>query len=247
MDRNKIYLVSKSLPKNWIYDGQFIVKDANDKYQYKNVDIKELDKYNNIDYVLFKDQQISLPKLINIIKRWINKGEDVTFNKLLVEKLYNFTTHILVYCHNKKIKTDMNHTKIDNGHWQFEIFNSIINMYNLNNIIIKTVDILPGGDYMADGFSDDFINKYSGKFNIVILPDCGGDFFTFQENKQIEKLNALFEKILRLLKINGILIVGKILNEDYYKQILGHFENSEIKVFEHLKLPFKYIFIPKIK
>ena len=77
---------------------------------------------------------------------------------------------VLVYCHPKIIKTPEDH---------FAYADLIVNIPKpINNLVIETVDIKPGGNYTANGFLPGFTSKHRGEYDLVFLPDCAGLWYT---------------------------------------------------------------------
>ena len=93
-------------------------------------------------------------------------------------------TKVLVYCHPKLIKTPKDH---------FHYADLIVNIPKpINNLVIETVDIKPGGNYTANGFLPGFTSKHRGEYDLVFLPDCAGLWYTAQSNGYIiEQLNDM--------------------------------------------------------
>ena len=136
---------------------------------------------------------------------------------------------ILIFCH-----PDIVSGTIDNiqGHFLSKDISILGREAGITGTpIIDTIDIIPGGTYQCDGFSDDFINRNLNEYNLVFIPDCGGLWLNLQlkdildgwrtiykftpEDKE-NNLSLLIDyiiKVSKLVKINGIISFGKILVE----------------------------------
>ena len=161
--------------------------------------------------------------------------------------------NILIYCHPKSANTHFlkNHLiipaligeDINNDVEKEKALNKGKLIYDKANKI--TLDITNyeslnvfsnyGPTILADGFSDDFIDK-NQIYDYVFLPDCSGDWWFFQINKKYDKFINLILKLTKLLKIDGKLIMSKFVNEKYYNQVfqdfqLKHSDNFQIKKF----------------
>lgn len=129
--------------------------------------------------------------------------------------------NVLVFCHPKLIN-------LDGGHWNLDCFIKTIDVFINNtygnqydpsqhNVIFKTVDIKRGGNYVGDGFSRDFCTKYQGQFDIVYLPDCGGQWFQLQEDGNYEQFIELLNNITLLINSNGIIWLSKFIYPEFKK------------------------------
>lgn len=129
---------------------------------------------------------------------------------------------MVVYCHRKR-----------DYHFATNIMNKILNENgygDLNNILKMYLDIephsyIPEGPYsyipeglpygphiIADGFSDTFINNHLNMFDIVALPDCAGDWYTYVgKEPNIEKILELIIRVLKIVKDDGIIFFSKLL------------------------------------
>ena len=131
------------------------------------------------------------------------------------------TIRMLIYCHDDTI-TYRKENKEGDKLWSHEqggaykcsiIVERIIDMngWGDSNIHIDTIDILPGGTFKEDGFSDTFIDKHVGKYDLVYLPDCAGDWYKLQTEgrKDFDTLLLIILSISRLVKKEGILVLSK--------------------------------------
>ena len=131
---------------------------------------------------------------------------------------------VLILCHNKLVTGSFEPLTLEN-HWygmpffpnKDTILNCLFKKYNLTgNPIFDTIDVLPGGTLTGDAFSDDFINfidtSIEKKYDLVMVPDCGGPWVQLRCNDEAEtKLIYLSLKLTKLVKPNGIIQFGKIL------------------------------------
>ena len=105
----------------------------------------------------------------------------------------NGDTKILIYCHNRIVDL----TRANTNHWQGPIFKQLLTERGIDPMKIKvdTIDIVPGGTIVADGFSKSFIDSHENEFDIVILPDCGGLWIEFQKEHNDENFQRLKSSI----------------------------------------------------
>jgi chaperonin cofactor prefoldin len=151
---------------------------------------------------------------------------------------------MLVYCHTSR--NLLEEPKIHGeGHFLYKTFQIILDEKGIKNPIIDTVDIAPLQDpyvhadnkmdkhYAEDGFGDTFINNHLKGYDIVILPDCSGQWYSYQESKDLVKLIELIQNIFKMVKDGGVLILGKVLLEgddlvNFNNKLLGAFNNHDI-------------------
>lgn len=105
---------------------------------------------------------------------------------------------------------------------------------------IDTLDIIEGGTYKVDGFSDEFINVNLNKYNLVVIPDCGGDWVSFQEPNYEELLIDKIINVLKLVKDNGIIVFGKIISDNPVN-IKGENYNNLIDAIIYYIIPYGFI------
>jgi hypothetical protein len=122
-------------------------------------------------------------------------------------------------------------------HQQISNENEYINYYEQPyDFLIKNEP-----DILADGFCEDFINYFSSPtpiFDVVFMLDCSGPWNVFQgrlasdmnkyDNSTIDndKIIEMINNVLKIIKINGKLMIGKILNIELYDYILNNIPNS---------------------
>ena len=128
---------------------------------------------------------------------------------------------ILILCHPKIINIKDN--KITN-HWYSDIILEIFNKYNIDINLIKfdTVDILNGGTIVDDCFSKSFQMKNLEKYDMIILPDCAGDWYHLQEAHDEKNFELLLIGIMSMMKSNSAILIDKF--------IYNEFRNLTIKV-----------------
>jgi hypothetical protein len=131
---------------------------------------------------------------------------------------------MLVLCHPRSIET----------HWLYE--DEILPTINENKIeLVKTVDILPGGDIEADAFSDKFINDNEGKWDIVYVPDCGGKWCKYQ----------ILKDQIRTIYRNEYGIEGKVDIFYNFSDQYEHFKGLILKLYRLVK-PGGYLHFSKV-
>jgi len=165
---------------------------------------------NSINFIYFDNKHLiaDTPKAHNSFKS--TQSLDSSINN----KNLNITKKILVYCHPIAIKKRSNHWLYNNGY--FDKF-----MDSKYKYIIETVDTQSkNGDnptHLADGFSEKFITSHKYEYDIVFVPDCGGDWYNIQiknipiDNKKNE-LYTLITAVLVLLTTAGIAVFSKFIS-----------------------------------
>ncbi len=156
---------------------------------------------------------------------------------------------MLIYCHNRIVDL----TRADTNHWQGPIFKQVLTERGIDPMKIKvdTIDIVPGGTIVADGFSKSFIDSHENEFDIVILPDCGGLWYEFQKehnDENFQSMLSLMIELLRLVKPGGIIMFGKILYEDWFdRRLTDALQNAVISQYSLYGVnDVKYITITKL-
>jgi len=139
---------------------------------------------------------------------------------------------VLVFCHPRKA------TQSTEWHWNAECFVETIDIYCMNtfsvpydpqihNVIFETIDVRSGGDIVDDGFSRSFCEAHRGQYDIVYLPDCGGQWYLTQQHHQYKEFVDLLENVILLIKENGVIWASKFIRPEF-KQIVYDF-NDRIK------------------
>jgi hypothetical protein len=154
--------------------------------------------------------------------------------KFLKYYLNLFNKSMLIYCHDSIISypmvegTSNRHTVLTNNDL-IEIVKDkgyLIEDYNIN-----TLDIVGSPTFMADGFSDVFIEQNENIHSIVLLPDCSGPWFDTIKRQNQEYIIFLILKILRIVKPGGTLYCGKFgtgIPGRYYGEIPDLISNSDM-------------------
>ena len=133
---------------------------------------------------------------------------------------------ILIFCHPKIVSGTIDEIK---GHFLSEDISILCKEAGIiETPTFDTIDIIEGGTYQGDGFSDEFVNKNVEKYNLVFVPDCGGLWYELQLNDKYENNQLIYSfrpkdkennlsilidniiKISKLVKINGIISFSKI-------------------------------------
>ncbi len=135
---------------------------------------------------------------------------------------------ILIMCHPRKLET--------HGHWLLDSdIKPLIEKERIDNYEFITGDIISGGDIQDDLFSDGFINQNIENFNAVIMPDCGGFWYTLQESKECDKLYKIIKKVMNIVKKNGVLFISKFIFPDFYNYVKDNLVREGI-IFEETTL-----------
>ena len=153
---------------------------------------------------------------------------------------------ILIYCHNKPLMTTpegnqlLTISELYASHYELEFFNRMISRKDLKKINVETLDVQPltiqsqimmpprvwnniskyYKHNIADGFDIispmSFINTHKEIYDIVFVPDCGGEWYNIgelrDEQSRREKYVQLINNILSIVKPNGWLLVSKFLS-----------------------------------
>ena len=112
---------------------------------------------------------------------------------------------MLIYCHPRKMNKWEDHFIFHND---IGLKEYIIHNYGDYNRF-DTLDIKEGGTFKANGFVD---LTHVPNYDMVILPDCAGDWFNFQNEP--DKLMNLIDSFLNQLRLNSTLVLGKFLLDD---------------------------------
>jgi len=146
---------------------------------------------------------------------------------------------VLIYCHPRKF---------DTCHWQYSLIAKEIEDRfkgtKGSEVFVDTVDTIAGGTYKEDGFSDVFINKHKGTYDLVFLPDCGGLWYKIQSTGTPYELISLIDNIRGLLKPSGTLFISKILDPifklaletNYGKTFINKRLSSDMPSVQYLEL-----------
>jgi hypothetical protein len=152
-----------------------------------------------------------------------------------IGSMFEYDKKVLILCHNKMVNGKFEPLVLNN-HWygspELQIFQRIFAEYNLKGKpIFETIDIIPGGTYQADAFSDEFINQHINDYDIVMVPDCGGPWYYLQNtdlydggrkirdlttdevNVNKEILITLCLKLTKVVKQGGIIQFSKFISE----------------------------------
>lgn len=126
---------------------------------------------------------------------------------------------MLIYCHphilyydpdqpiNKKfifkVKDQDNNIKTIH-YYQSPVLESIIekNGWIGREFIIDTIDIVPGGTLIEDGFDSSFIESHPNEYDLVFVPDCAGNWYYYQSDARAswERSTGI---LLNSMRING--------------------------------------------
>jgi hypothetical protein len=149
------------------------------------------------------------------------------------EKL--FDKKVLILCHPKKVTGSFEPLVLNNHHYGPK-FNELFSRYKFTGTPkFETVDIESGGTYQDDAFSDSFINKHINEYDLIMVPDCDGPWYfqnnngvTFEHDESLrKKLLNLCLNLTKMLKSNGIILFGKLLQEESF--IINNFEYKSFK------------------
>jgi hypothetical protein len=204
--------------------------------------------------VKFPDNYPFSPPIINNglinVNPW---GPTLNIYKIITVAENFYDKKVLILCHGNKYGkvTGSFEPLIIKDHWYYRplpnsIFEQLFTKYNLKGKpIFETVDCANiNPTYQADAFSDKFIDKHIGEYDMVMVPDCDGQWAKLQlnfipidmerkerdlsideQNANKEILITLCLNLTRILKPNGIIQFGKFLGED--KNFQFHFAGPD--------------------
>lgn len=185
----------------------------------------------NLLNITYKDREYVL-NLINKHTGYISINNiNLLYNEELnlVENIMKFIDNndkikILIYCHPYNIKFEDNNTPDKYVHYDIDIIRKYTYEYTQREkeYDLFTIDNKNGGTIMTDGFSDDFYLFFSNFFDIVFLPDCGGNWYYYQESGEFDKFINIIENTKRIVK--GKVIFSKIINDDFLEKLKGMYK-----------------------
>jgi hypothetical protein len=103
--------------------------------------------------------------------------------------------YVLILCHPKPVSGTFSPDYILNNHFYGScgIYKALFEEYHLSgNPVFHTIDILPGGTITDNAFSDNFINGHIEKYDLVMVPDCGGEWFEYQSKTIQNRTKSIF-------------------------------------------------------
>jgi len=107
---------------------------------------------------------------------------------------------VLILCHPRIVTGTFSPDYQLSNHWwgdDMGIYSELFKEYNLQgNPIFETIDIVKGGTYQGNAFSDEFISSHIDRYDLVMVPDCGGEWFEYQESSK--KSNRSFQNRISL-------------------------------------------------
>lgn len=137
----------------------------------------------------------------------------------LESQIIDTNKKVLILCHRDIVSGSYN-PPVLNNHWigihPFTIFQKIVESNNLiGNPYFETIDILPGGTYQQNAFSDEFIEDHIEDYDLVLVPDCDGEWSTLIGgcDKDKTQLILLCIKLTRIVKQGGVLFFSKFVSE----------------------------------
>jgi tetratricopeptide (TPR) repeat protein len=180
---------------------------------------------------------ISIPKKypwesikINGFKmQWMNVTEKITgyIDKLISPD--SKTKNTLIYCH-----------KDPAFHWMMNTWISIFGE-NFSNSKKMYLDIVEDGKgqvpdtIIGDGFDDEILTKNTNLWDFIMVPDCDGALFNLTINSQNRVQDAelaftMLQKMLRNLKIGGILWFTKTMTPELFQKMHEGINRGEYKI-----------------
>ena len=151
----------------------------------------------------------------------------------------------LIVCHPKNLNDDVT------GHWLYNLIRQLKKKYfsggdfkyhtvDILDIYNKTLNSVHTNHFIADVWSDAFIETHKGEYNLVFMPDAGGAWYTDVLSKPDFQANMvkILDKTMMLVADNGILMLSKFyeLHGNYIKTVyknatIHHFDEYHIDYF----------------
>ena len=187
------------------------------------------------------------------------KNKYINLKNTSIQQIGGNAVKVLILCHPRIVTGSFSPLELTNhfyglknitGEGEDSIFHNIFINDNLQdffetsgNPTFETVDILPGGTYQADAFSDEFINAHKNEYDLIMVPDCDGEWYIKQQtsemksfskirdfspeeiNKNLDDLKNYCIKLPQMLKKNGIILINKI-SHDLIVKLLDVFSES---------------------
>lgn len=141
---------------------------------------------------------------------------------------------ILIYCHPHIIRLDPNESygqkfkfDRDGNTIIYYLSNQLENIFDKNNwsydnVSIDTIDIINGGTFMDDSFSDEFISQHQNEYDIVFVPDCAGKWMELQDQSFFNIVQSNIERFNKYLNdkdaVHTLSENNKKIYEDYIKK-----------------------------
>jgi hypothetical protein len=109
---------------------------------------------------------------------------------------------ILIYCHKYIINLYPDETP--GNKFKYQVMNDLIpyflskyiedifeeNQWSYDNVNVNTIDVLNGGTFTDDGFSDDFILQHQSEYDLVFVPDCAGKWIQLQNENYFKTITS---------------------------------------------------------
>lgn len=167
-----------------------------------------------------------------------NENSICYFIKNVLIRVITKQSKILIFCHTKNVTGDIENIS---NHWLSGLITELGKKLNIiGTPIIHTVDTnntaIEKPTFNEDGFSDKFINEHIKEYDLVFIPDCGGEWYTLQNKYQnikrddgsnfikllsCEEINCNLSKLIdiilntvKLVKPGGLILFSKFLYEE---------------------------------
>ncbi|MBI2711450.1 MAG: hypothetical protein HYX41_01115 [Bdellovibrio sp.] len=129
---------------------------------------------------------------------------------------------MMVYCHPKPVLLNDPHS-----HFQVDLFNQYLKSRQIHPTHTVSLDMAEGGTFVGDGFDPEFVYQNRGLYEVVFLPDCGGKWYTLQNERDTHGLVELIKTVARIVKPHGHLMLGKIIDEASLDTIVALLNKDE--------------------
>jgi hypothetical protein len=129
--------------------------------------------------------------------------------EMLVRRPIDATNkNMLVYCHDRPVET----------HFALPGLLRLAEGHSIERDNIFTVDIRGEPDIVANGFSEDFLERHTSMFDVVVMPDCDGPWMAVVQmevglmslESRMAFLKKLFDAVFSVVKPGGTLVVSKL-------------------------------------
>lgn len=201
--------LKEDLPGSWGHDLPVYVRDWYIEYQTEFCTIS--DELSTLFVQKYASAKGITQKVNTNNKKAVMQQLTVGYcdTKYPLEKHDIVTGRLLILCHPREYKPGQFFHFLMDSH-----FEPLIKEEGFSSKVIDTVDIVPGGTFVADGFSESFINQHLEEYDIVFIPDCAGPWWDLQKGKQYDRLNKKILDVSRMVRSGGLLWISKFLYTD---------------------------------
>ena len=205
-------------------DGNINLKKINDDSTISTIDIIFLDNFPTKELLNNNDKSEAIDNWNTCVQIKLNNKQVAIDNLDMNVKikdlldLLDFDKKVLILCHNKLVTGTFEPLTLNN-HWfcLYNIFPRLFEKYNLKgNPLFETVDVNPGSTYQMDAFSDEFVNSHKNEYDLVMVPDCNGSWYEFQDGvkESDDDFLSLCLKLTIMVKPTGLILFSKLMKKN---------------------------------